>query len=180
VKVCIFCSSGDVAERYATCARHFAEGLAERGHSLVWGGSNIGLMEVVASAVQGGGGQIVGVALELWQDANRQDADEMLIVKTLGERKAAMLERSDVLVILVGGLGTLDELTEVIELRRQEVHNKPIIVLNTGGFYDGLREQFRRMHDEGFLPVAVERYVTFVETPEAALEQLENLERAVI
>lgn len=177
MNVCIFCASGDVAEPYVSSAREFAEGLAIRRHGLVWGGSNTGLMRVVASAVQAGGGRICGVSLELWQELNRPDADEMLIAKTLAERKAAMLERSDALAILVGGLGTLDELTEVIELRRQDVHSKPIIVLNTNGFYDGLRQQFRRMHADGLLPVPVDRYVTFVETPQSALEALVCTER---
>lgn len=103
----------------------------------------------------------------------RKNADEMIIAKTLGERKAGMLERADVIVVLPGGLGTLDEATEVLELKKQHHHDKPVIILNTAGFYDGLKFQLKRMSDEGFLKMnerngirskTLDQFVSFVDT----------------
>jgi uncharacterized protein (TIGR00730 family) len=175
MNVAVFCSSAELSDGYVTPARELAEGLARRGHGLVWGGSNTGLMGVVASAIHEGGGRIVGVSLEIWREDNHADAHEMLMVETLGERKAAMLERSDAVVVLPGGLGTLDELTEVIELKRNGVHDKPIVVLNTAGFYDGLRALCRRMSEDGFLRDPIEHYADFIASPDEALERLERV-----
>lgn len=173
MNVCVFCSANDLADEYVEAGRTFARHLAERGHTLIWGGTNTGLMEVIASAVQAGGGRIIGVSLELWREVTRPDADEMVIAATLGERKAAMLERSDALAMLVGGFGTFDEITEVVELKRQGAHAKPIVVLNTAGFYDGLRQQLERMEAEGFLSSPVASYLGFADTPDEAIGYLE-------
>lgn len=174
MNICVFCSANDLADEYIDAARRFARHLAEHGHTLIWGGTNTGLMEVIASGVQAGGGRIIGVSLELWREVNRTDADEMVVARTLGERKATMLERSDALVMLVGGIGTLDELTEVIELKRQGAHAKPIVVLNTAGFYDGFKQQLERMEADGFLSAPLAEYVGFSDTPDEAIAYLDS------
>lgn len=174
MNVCVFCSANELAVEYVDAARTFARHLAEHNHTLIWGGTNTGLMEVMASGVQAGGGRVIGVSLELWRETNRADADEMVIAQTLGERKATMLERSDALVMLVGGIGTFDEVTEVIELKRQGAHAKPIVVLNTAGFYDGLKQQLKRMEAEGFLSAPLAEYVGFSDTPDEAIAFLER------
>jgi uncharacterized protein (TIGR00730 family) len=101
------------------------------------------------------GGRLVGISVEFLRGVARTDADEMVIAKDLAERKALLLARSDAIVVLVGGLGTLDEATEILELRKHRLHDKPVVLLNTDGFYDGLLQQLRRMEAEGFLPVPV-------------------------
>jgi uncharacterized protein (TIGR00730 family) len=82
----------------------------------------------------------------------RHRADEMIVARDLAERKKLLLEKADAVVIMVGGTGTLDEATEILELKKHGHTDKPVVLLNTAGFYDGLKEQFRRMDDEGFLP----------------------------
>lgn len=179
MNVCIFCSANDLDEKYTQPAKELAEALAKAGHTLVWGGSNRGLMKVVADGVQNGGGKVVGVSMDIFKGTARPNADEMIIAKNLGERKASLLELADVVVMLVGGLGTLDEATEVIELKKETRHDKDIIVLNTDGFYDGFKSQLERMASEGFLPAteqehikirALEEFVRFVNTPAEAME----------
>ncbi len=172
MNVCVLCSANDLGDEYVAHAQAFARRLGEDGHTLIWGGTNTGLMEVMASGVQAAGGRIIGISLELWRESNRADADEMVIAQTLGERKATMLERADAIVMLVGGIGTFDEVTEVIELKRQRAHDKPIVILNTAGFYDGLRQQLLRMEAEGFLSAPVKDYVSFAETPDEAISYL--------
>jgi uncharacterized protein (TIGR00730 family) len=97
----------------------------------------------------------------------------MVITKDLAERKAMLLARADAVVVMAGGLGTLDEATEILELRKHGLHDKPIVFLNTAGFYDGLAVQLQRMEDDGFLPVTVAELVSFADEPAAALARLE-------
>ena len=153
MNICVFLSAADLDERYTLPAREFAELLGAGGHTLVWGGSDTGLMKVIADGVQAAGGRLVGISVELFRNVARKNADEMVFARDLAERKALLLSRSDALVVMTGGLGTLDEATEILELRKHGLHDKPVVLLNTAGFYDGLLIQLKRMDDDGFLPL---------------------------
>jgi uncharacterized protein (TIGR00730 family) len=173
LNVCVFCSAAELAAVYMESAREFAELIGNRGHSLVWGGSDVGLMKVVADGVQGAGGRLVGISVEFLHSKARADADEMIVTATLAERKARLLERADAFVIMVGGTGTLDEATEILELKKHGLHAKPVVLLNTAGFYDGLRRQLTRMEAEGFLPLPLSELVAFADDGASALRLLE-------
>jgi uncharacterized protein (TIGR00730 family) len=175
MKICVFLSAADLDERYTRPAREFAETIGKGGHTLVWGGSNTGLMKVVADGVQETGGRLVGISVELFRAMARADADEMVFAKDLAERKALLIASSDAVVVMVGGLGTLDEATEILELRKHELHEKPVVLLNTAGFYDGLTTQLRRMDDDGFLPVPLSDLVYFADEGADALAHLEEV-----
>jgi uncharacterized protein (TIGR00730 family) len=172
MNICVFLSAADLDERYTRPAREFAELLGRGGHSLVWGGSDTGLMKVVADGVRETGGRLVGVSVEFLRQWARVDADDMVIAKDLAERKALLLAQSDAVVVMAGGLGTLDEATEILEQRKHGLHDKPVVLLNTAGFYDGLIVQLRRMEDEGFLPVPVADLVYFAHEGADALAYL--------
>jgi uncharacterized protein (TIGR00730 family) len=159
MNICVFLSAADLDERYTRPAYEFGELLGQGGHTLVWGGSDSGLMKVVADGVRKTGGRLVGVSVEILRELARADTDELVIAKDLAARKALLLAKSDAIVVLAGGLGTLDEATEVLELRKHGLHDKPIVLLNTAGFYDGLILQLRRMDAEGFLPVPLDNLV---------------------
>ncbi|MFD7552714.1 TIGR00730 family Rossman fold protein [Streptomyces sp. NPDC059816] len=174
MNICVFLSAADLDERYTRPARQFAELLGRGGHTLVWGGSDSGLMKVVADGVQQTGGRLLGVSVEFLSQFARPGTDEMLVARDLAERKALLLEKADAVVVLVGGMGTLDEATDILELRKHGKHTKPVVVLNTAGFYDGLRAQFRRMDEEGFLPMPLTELVFFAEEPVGALAYLEE------
>ncbi|MER5179984.1 TIGR00730 family Rossman fold protein [Streptomyces sp. NPDC002896] len=174
MNICVFLSAADLDDRYTRPAREFAELLGKGGHTLVWGGSDVGLMKVVADGVQEAGGRLVGISVDFLSSKTRAGADEMVIAKDLAERKALLLERADAIVIMVGGTGTLDEATEILELKKHGLHTKPVVLLNAAGFYDGLKEQFRRMEDEGFLPLPLNELVFFAEEPVGALAYLEE------
>ncbi|MDT4999822.1 MAG: hypothetical protein QOK12_1927 [Mycobacterium sp.] len=175
MKICVFLSAADLDERYTGPAREFAEAIGKGGHTLVWGGSNTGLMKVVADGVRETGGRLVGVSVELFREMARVDADEMVFAKDLAERKALLIAASDAVVVMVGGLGTLDEATEILELRKHKLHEKPVVLLNTAGFYDGLTTQLRRMDDDGFLPVPLAELVYFADDGADALAHLEEV-----
>ncbi|MGC5344427.1 TIGR00730 family Rossman fold protein [Streptomyces sp. DT24] len=174
MKICVFLSAADLDERYTRPAREFAELLGRGGHTLVWGGSESGLMKVVADGVRESGGRLVGVSVDFLSAKARADADEMVIAGDLAERKALLLAKADAVVIMVGGTGTLDEATEILELKKHGKHIKPVVLLNTAGFYDGLRQQFQRMEEEGFLPVPLTDLVFFAEDGVGALAYLEE------
>jgi uncharacterized protein (TIGR00730 family) len=174
MNICVFLSAADLDERYTRPAREFAAAIGNGGHTLVWGGSDTGLMKVVADGVQEAGGRLVGISVELFRELARKDADEMVFARDLAERKALLLARSDAVVVMVGGLGTLDEATEILELRKHGLHNKRVVLLNTAGFYDGLIIQLERMDGDGFLPVPLAELVFFAEDGADALVYLEQ------
>lgn len=167
--IAVFCSAKELPERYTQPTEEFAKLIAEHGYHLVWGGSDTGLMRVVARGVREGGGKLLGVSVDLFKDVVHKSPDEMIIANDLGERKATMLERSDAVVMLPGGTGTLDETTDIIEEKKNHLHEKPIIVLNIDHFYDGLKIQFEKMRDEGFLHRPLEELVYFADTPQEAM-----------
>ncbi len=173
--ICVFLSAADLDERYTLPAREFAELLGAGGHTLVWGGSDTGLMKVVADGVQAAGGRLVGISVELFRHVARGNADDMVFAKDLAERKALLLARSDALVVMTGGLGTLDEATEILELRKHGLHDKPVVLLNTAGFYDGLIAQLRRMEQDGFLPIPLADLVYPADSASDALAYLQGV-----
>ncbi|MCL7381936.1 TIGR00730 family Rossman fold protein [Streptomyces sp. 35G-GA-8] len=174
MNICVFLSAADLPERYTRPAREFAELIGKGGHTLVWGGSDSGLMKVVADGVRETGGRLVGVSVDFLSGVARPDSDEMVVAKDLAERKALLLAKSDAVVIMVGGTGTLDEATEILELKKHGLHSKPVVLLNTAGFYDGLKQQFRRMDEDGFLPLPLTDLVFFAEDGVSALAYLEE------
>jgi hypothetical protein len=174
MNICVFLSAADLDERYTGPAREFAELMGKGGHSLVWGGSDTGLMKVVADGVRESGGRLVGISVDFLRDWVRNDADEMVIAEDLAERKALLLARSDAIVVMAGGLGTLDEATDILEQRKHGLHDKPVVLLNTAGFYDGLTLQLQRMEDEGFLPVPLADLVLITDDNVHALAHLEE------
>jgi predicted Rossmann-fold nucleotide-binding protein len=102
------------------------------------------------------------------------DTDEMTFARDLAERKARLLTVSDARAVMPGGVGTLDEATEVLELRKHGLYDKPVVLLNTAGFYDGLIVQLRRMDEQGFLPLPLAELVFIADTAAGALAYLEK------
>ncbi len=175
MNICIFCSAAQVDDKYKEAARQLAKAIAEDGHTLVWGGSDRGLMHEIAAAAQASGGKLFGVSMEQLKTSAFEGADTMLFAKDLSERKNLMLKHSDAIITLPGGTGTLDELTDLLELRRYGHHNKRLVVLNTDNFFEGLRQQYQRMQQEGFLnrlPRPLDDLLAFVNTPEEVMEYL--------
>jgi len=170
--IAVFCSSRELDKKYTEPAKEFARLIVENGYHLVFGGSDTGLMKIVAGEVKKTGGKVVGVSLKVFHHLAKKDADEMIVAEDLGQRKDLMLERSDAIVALVGGLGTLDELVHIAELKKQKHHNKPIIVLNTENFYESLIHQFEKMERDGFNAFIMDDYVKFINTPEEAIEYI--------
>jgi len=151
--VCVYCGSSKLVEqRYLDVAADLGARLAQAGHVLVWGAGTVGLMGEVARAVHANAGKVIGVIPEamISEEVAYKDCDEMVVTQTMRERKAIMDERSDAFIALPGGFGTLEELSEVITHRLLDFHNKPILILNTDGFYDPLLELFEHFVEHKF------------------------------
>ena len=150
--VCVFCSSSDgVAPAYHALAEELGRAIGARGWNLLYGGTPVGCMGTLAGAVRDAGGGVVGVPLRQFVDLGIHDldADELVATETLGLRKDAMLARSDAFVALPGGFGTLDEVVEVISQRQLGMHDKPMVLVDHGGFFQPLLAFFELLRAEG-------------------------------
>jgi len=150
----VFCGSSDlVDDKYFAAARELGEKMARRGWRLVYGGGSVGLMGVLSRAVLGGGGEVTGVIpralLELGVGERR--VSELVVTDGLRDRKAIMDERGDAFIALPGGLGTLEEVLEVMTLKQLGYHTKAIAVLDLDGYFDSLWAQVQRGIDERFI-----------------------------
>ncbi len=173
MNVCVYCASSTrISPAYAEAAENLGRLLAEKGHALVYGGGNVGLMGHIARAVHAAGGHVYGVipaALHAREGIAYGLADELVVTDTMQERKKLMFTRADGFVVLPGGIGTLEEFMEVLTLRALGYHNKPIALLSTDGFYDTLMAFFGQLGTEGFLRDDLLQLFHLVSTPEEAL-----------
>jgi uncharacterized protein (TIGR00730 family) len=153
-KVCIFCaSSKQVAKVHLEAATELGKILANQEITIVYGGGSVGTMGALANSVLENQGQIIGVIPKFMMELEwgNQNVSELIIVENMSERKIKMLENTDAVIALPGGTGTLDELMEVIALKKLGQYVNPIIILNTRGFYDQLLMFFEKMVNEKFI-----------------------------
>jgi uncharacterized protein (TIGR00730 family) len=152
--LCVFCGSSTGALAiYSEAARQLAGEMVKRNLSLVYGGGNIGLMGILADEVLRLGGEVTGVipTALLEKEVGHVRLTRQHIVKDMHERKAMMAELSDGFIALPGGIGTLDELFEILTWAQLGFHCKPIGLLNVQGFHDGLIAYVRHLVHQGFL-----------------------------
>jgi uncharacterized protein (TIGR00730 family) len=138
--VCVYCASSNAADpAFLEAAQRFGEILAENGVRLIYGGGGIGLMGAVARGAQRAGGKVLGVmpAFLTGREMLFQEV-ETLVVQSMHERKQIMYEQSDAFAILPGGIGTLEEIVELMSWRRLDLHSKPMVFHSPGGFWDPL------------------------------------------
>lgn len=155
--LCVYCgASPGASPAYADAARLLAAVLVEADIALVYGGGNIGLMGVIADEVMRHGGQVTGVIPQalLDKEVGHQALSRLHVVADMHERKAMMAQLADGFIAMPGGIGTLEELFEVLTWSQLGLHDKPIGLLNVGGFYNGLIAFTAHLVQEGFLKSA--------------------------
>lgn len=173
--VCVFCGSQHGADpRYGAAATRFGELAGAAGLRVIYGGGRVGLMGAAADASMSAGGQVVGLipARLLEREVGHRAITELVVTRDMFERKAQMIERSDAFVVLPGGLGTLDELLEVVTLRQLGYHDKPIVIVNLGGYWDPYLALVERVVEQGFAAPTVRALTTVVDDVEGALAAL--------
>jgi uncharacterized protein (TIGR00730 family) len=152
--VCVYCASSNAADpAYLEAAQRFGAILAEGGVRLVYGGGGVGLMGAVARGAQRAGGKVLGVmpAFLTGREMLYQEV-ETLVVQSMHERKQIMFEQSDAFAILPGGIGTLEEIVELMSWRRLELHRKPMVFYSPGGFWDPLFKLMDHTIDQNLTP----------------------------
>ncbi|HEY7522043.1 MAG TPA: TIGR00730 family Rossman fold protein [Candidatus Limnocylindrales bacterium] len=153
-RLCVFCGSNAGRDlRHAELARTVGTRLAQRGIGVVFGGGRRGLMGTLADAALGAGGEVIGVIPRglVDREAAHPDVTDLRLVDTLHERKALMADLSDGFLALPGGLGTLEELAEVLSWAQLGIHRKPVALLDPAGYWADLRSFLERAVVEGFL-----------------------------
>ena len=155
--ICAYCGSQPGRDpAYVAAGRTLGKSIADHGLRLVYGGGTKGIMGAVASGVLSGGGEVTGIIPEFLVDmeATRHSLsqlNELIITKDMHERKHAMFERSDAFVTLPGGIGTLEEIVEIMTWAQLGRHRKPMVFANIGGFWDPMLELVDHMRAQGFI-----------------------------
>jgi uncharacterized protein (TIGR00730 family) len=172
-RVCVFCgSSAGARAEYAQAAAAAGDLLAAHRLGLVYGGGHVGLMGVLADAALRAGGEVLGVITQALQDREvaHTGLTDLYVVRTMHERKARMAALGDAFLVLAGGIGTLEEFFEVWTWGQLGEHAKPVGLVNTAGYYDGLIQFLDAAVAEGFLKPKHRQMLIVRDTPAAALD----------
>ncbi|GAB3174954.1 hypothetical protein FHX75_1385 [Micromonospora palomenae] len=175
--ICVFCASSRTLDRrWLELAAETGAELARRGHTLVSGGGCVGMMGALADGARAAGGRTVGVIPQALVDLEVADlaSDELLITDGMASRKTLMVDKSDAFLTLPGGLGTLDELFEVWTTATLALHAKPMVLVDTDGFYRPLLDWLATLADQTFLKPAGLGLLLVADTVPAALNLLES------
>ena len=173
--VCVYCGSYSGARpEYAIAARELGRLLAATGRALVYGGGGIGLMGETARAAMAGGGRVIGVIPRHLNTKERACHEvELRVVETMHERKRTMADLADGFVALPGGLGTFDELFEILTWNQIGLHGKPVGLLNVAGYFDALLGVIEQAVREGFAPSTARTRILVGSRPEALLDAMD-------
>ena len=164
---------------YAEEAKNIAEIIAKKGINVVFGGGNVGLMKIVSNTALDNGVKALGISLRSLYELELVNPrlDEIVVAETLLDRKDVFMDRSDAFIVLAGGVGSLDELAEVMASNQLGIINKPIGILNTEGYYDHLFAWMQKAVEEGFISKANFDELIISDSCEDLIERIVNEER---
>ena len=171
-RLCVYCGSGPGRDpAYMAAARALGHAMAHAGIGLVYGGGSLGLMGETARSVLQHGGVVTGIIPEFLGTKERMldEVTDLVVVKTMHERKQLMFERYDGFVALPGGIGTLEELAEIMTWSQLGRHAKPVILCNIAGYWSPLVALFQHMQDEAFVREPIRQLVQTVDSAEAVV-----------
>jgi uncharacterized protein (TIGR00730 family) len=175
--ICVYCgSSSQAAPEFLDAAERLGQLIARDGRSLVYGGGRLGLMGRVANGVLAAGGRVTGIIPEHLHEVEVQHdgITELLVVDSMHTRKAEMVRRSDGFCVLPGGIGTLDELIEILSWRQLGLHGKPVVIVDQDRFYAPFRELLEHVISERFAHEALRDYIVWVDRVEDVLDALDR------
>ncbi len=169
MKICIYGASSDkIHEKYLSAAYNFGAELAKKGHSLVFGGGNTGVMGQAVRGVHANGGKSIGISPKFFDTEGilYKECDEFIFTETMRERKALLEEKADAFAVLPGGIGTYEEFFETIVLCQLGQLDKPIAVYNVDGCYSHLESLLNNTVTEGFMDEENLKLYRFCKTPD--------------
>ena len=177
MQVCVYCaSSGRIHPDYFEATSRLAHLLVENDVKVVFGGGSSGLMGQLADSVLAAGGQIKGIMPQFMNEVEwgHQGVSDFIYTESMHERKAKFLEGTDALIALPGGPGTFEELFEAITLKKLAQFTKPIIILNTRGYFNAFQQMMQQAVDEHFMTDDLKFLYTIVDTPKEVLPAIHN------
>jgi uncharacterized protein (TIGR00730 family) len=175
-RLCVYCgSSGAVDRQYREAAIELGARLAAAGIGLVYGGGRVGLMGLLADAALAGGGEVIGIIPSRLRDAElaHPGVTELVVVESMHERKRLMAEKADAFAILPGGIGTLDEMFEILSWKQLGLHNRPILLADIGGYWVPLRALLDGIVTKGFARPEARELLLVVPTVAALMAAFE-------
>ena len=178
-KIAVYCGSSSGTEAiYKEQANALGEAMAKRHIGLVYGGAKVGLMGAIADAVLKAGQEVIGVLPTFFgtKEIAHEDLTELIMVKTMHERKMKMNELCDGVIAMPGGFGTMEELFEMLTWGQIGLHSKPVAILNTNGYYDSLIALADQMVSDGFLKKLNQELLIVENDVEVLLDKMENYE----
>ena len=178
--ISIFCGAHEGNNpKYAQSAKIIAETIAKKGINVVFGGGNVGLMKIISDTALDNGVEVLGISLKSLHalELANPRLKEIVVTDTLLDRKDEFMSRSDAFVVLPGGVGSLDELAEIMASNQLGIINKPVGILNTEGYYDHLLKWFDKAVDEGFISSANLQELLVSEDPQELVELIVNHKR---
>ncbi len=177
MQVCVYCaSSGRIHPEYFEATSRLAHILVENNVKVVFGGGSSGLMGQLADSVLAAGGQIKGIMPQFMNEVEwgHTGVSDFIYTETMHERKAKFLEGTDALIALPGGPGTFEELFEAITLKKLAQFTKPIVILNTRGYFNAFHQLMQQAVEEHFMPDELKYLYTIVNAPEEVLPAIQN------
>lgn len=175
MNICVFgASSPEIGAPYLEAAHKLGVLIAKEGHTLIFGGGAAGIMGESARGAKSAGGRIVGIVPRFINadGVSYPECDELITTETMRERKAKMEELADAFIVCPGGIGTFEELFEMLSLKQLERHRKAIVILNTDGYYNGLELLLEHSIEENFVREVCRTLYSFVNTPEEAMREI--------
>ena len=175
--ISIFCGAHEGNNpKYAEEAKKVAESIAKKGINVVFGGGNVGLMKIISDTALDNGVEVLGISLKSLHalELANPRLKEIVVTDTLLDRKDEFMSRSDAFVVLPGGVGSLDELAEIMASNQLGIINKPVGILNTEGYYDHLLSWFNKAVEEGFISPANRKELLVSDSPQELVEMVVN------
>ena len=179
--LCVYCgSSGAVEAKYRDAASELGVQLARAGIELVYGGARVGLMGLLADAALAAKGKVTGIIPSYLRDAEvaHRGVTELVVVGSMHERKRLMAEKADGFAILPGGIGTLDEMLEIVSWKQLRLHDKPILLVDIGGYWAPLRALLDHIIDTGFAGARIRGLLQVVPSVAALMAALSEARAA--
>tara|TARA_B100000945_G_scaffold56053_1_gene41262 strand:+ start:90 stop:671 length:582 start_codon:yes stop_codon:yes gene_type:complete len=178
--ISIFCGAHEGKNpKYAESAKIISEAIAKKGINVVFGGGNVGLMKIISDTALDNGVEVLGISLKSLHalELANPRLNEIVVTDTLLDRKDEFMSRSDAFIVLPGGVGSLDELAEIMASNQLGIINKPVGILNTEGYYDHLLKWFDKAVEEGFISSANLKELLVSDNPEELVDLVVNHER---
>ena len=178
--ISIFCGAHEGKNpKFAQSAKIISEAIAKKGINVVFGGGNVGLMKIISDTALDNGVEVLGISLKSLHalELPNPRLNEIVVTETLLDRKDEFMSRSDAFIVLPGGVGSLDELAEIMASNQLGIINKPVGILNTEGYYDHLLKWFDKAVEEGFISSANLKELLVSDNPEELVELVVNHKR---